>query len=779
MNKRLVSLLAATWLGISSAYAFEPFVVRDIRMEGLERIQNGTVLNYLPVAIGDKISATDSNDVIQALFKTGFFDDIQLERDQDTLVLKFKERPSIGKVTLSGNQEISEENLSAILKEQGLAEGMTFDRSLLEMLRNELERMYYSHGKYAVKIDTKVEHLPRNRVAISINIEEGYYARIKEINVVGNQKFSTANLLNQFDLTKPNYKSWVTRSDQYDKQKLGKDLEKLRTYYMDRGYLNFKILSTQVSISPDKQDIFITVNIHEGDQFKLDSFQMAGKTEIARDKLEKLIILKKGEVFSRSKVSDIVKAMTERLGEEGYAFAKVNPVPELDEKNKLVNLTIFVEPGQKVYVRRILIKGNTKTKDSVIRKNLSQLEGAPISTLKVEGSKQQLNRVGYFKEVSVETVPVPGINDQVDVVFTVEEASSGQLGGGIGYSDLDGIVFNANVSNRNVLGTGKSADLQFNRSKVYTTYSVSLNDPYYTIDGISRGVNLFYGETDLGKTTSISDYSTDAYGINLNYGIPLSVYDRFNFGYGFQSTSIKVSKSDDLPVQLQNFLNPNRDPNFNYLQSSPYYDEFTLALGWSHNSLDRYVFPENGLSQGISLSGAVPGSDLEYYRLSYYLQYYKSLGSGFVGMLAANVGYGNGYGKTLNLPFYKNFYAGGARSVRGFEESSLGPLDSAGNPYGGNFLTTGTLALILPDFIAPGSRAFRTAVFFDAGQVYFVKDRSNNPPPIGPEGLRYSAGISVTWMSPMAPLVFSLAKPLKKAETDKEKILSFTFGTIF
>lgn len=785
MKKQLLSAIAATWLTIVPAYAFEPFVVESIRIEGLERFSEGTVLNYLPIQVGDTLNESETGDIIRALFKTGFFEDIQLAKENNDLVVKLKERPAIGKIEVSGNEDISTENLMDTLKQQGLAEGYTFDRSVLEIMRTELERMYYSHGKYAVKVDTEITKLPRNRVGIHIKINEGYFASIKEINIIGNHKFSDKKLLKEFELSKPNYLSWVTRNDQYDKQKLAKDLESLRTFYLDRGYLNFNITNTQVSITPDKQHIFITINIEEGEQFTVRSHSLVGKTIVPREDLEQYIRFEQGDVFSRSEVSDIVRAMTDHLGHEGYAFAKINPVPELDQETKQVDLTFFVEPGNKVNVRRIEFKGNLKTKDDVLRKTLLQLEGGPISTARVEASKDRLNRTGFFKEVQVETVPVPGVPDQVDVIYTVEEASSGQVGGGVGYSGLDGLVFNANLSNRNVMGTGNSVDINFNQSKVYTTYSLAYNNPFYTIDGVSRGFNVFYSKTDLSRTTSISNYTTDAYGANLNYSIPLSTFSSASLGFGYQVTDLKVGGNPSLPLEIQAFLNPNGDPAYDFINSSQKYHEATIALGWSYNSLDRYIFPEKGFSQSISGMMSFPGSDLQYFRISYNAQYYKPLFSGFIGHLNANIGYGNGYGKTKNLPFYKNFYAGGSRSVRGFEESSLGPLDTTGKPFGGNLVATGTAALILPEFIAKGSRAFRTAVFFDAGQAYYVRDRANYDNyfgydgPQNPRGLRYSVGASLTWMSPMAPLVFSLSTPLNESETDRVEKFAFTFGTVF
>ncbi len=779
MKKQFLSALAATWLSVMPAYAFDAFVVQEIRLEGLERINQGTVFNYLPVEVGDKIEPDQTSQIIHALFKTGFFDDIQLAKDGDTLVVKLTERPSIGSIEVEGNVDVPTDNLLDSLKDQGLAEGMTFDRSMLEMMRNELERLYFSHGKYAVRIDTQVTELPRNRVGIKIVIEEGYFARIKEINIIGNQRYSSEDLLEQFEQTKPSYLSWVTKSDQYDKQKLAKDLENLRTFYLDRGYLNFKITSTQVSITPNKQHIFITVNIEEGEQYKLSEYDIVGNTIIPVERLHELVQLEQNEVFSRSKISDIVKLMTQVLGNEGYAFARINPVPELDEVNKTVKLTFFVEPGGKVMVRRIDFKGNIKTQDDVLRKAMLQMESAPISTSKVEGSKETLNRMGFFKEVDVETVPVPGVPDQVDLIYTVEEGSSGQLGGGLGWSDVDKLVLNFNMSNRNLFGTGKSADLTFNSSQAYTTLSLAYNNPFYTLDGMSRGFNAYYSKTDIGRTTAVSSYTTDAIGANVHYGIPISRYARMTWGAGYQNTTLKVGENAAIPQQIQDFINPSMTPGFDYANNNEDYDEFNVAFGISYNSFDRFVFPENGLSAGVSFTATIPGSDLQYYRTSVYGQYYKSLGAGFVGLLSANVGYGNGYGKTKRLPFYKNFYAGGIRSVRGFEESSLGPIDSLGNPYGGNFVATSTVGLVLPEFIAPGTRAFRTVAFVDAGQAYHVNDRSDFVEPLNPRGFRYSAGLSLTWMSPMAPLVFTVATPLNRKAGDKRNPFSFTFGTVF
>lgn len=767
-NRWLFVIAALLAQGTTPAYSDESFLVKDIRIEGLQRIAEGTVYNYLPIHPGEELVQARSSEVLKALFETGFFQNIVLEREGSTLVIKLTERPTIGKITVSGNKDIKTDNLNSTLKTAGLAEGYVFDRATLEQVRNELERLYFSHGKYAVKVEVKVEEQKHNRVNIEIVVDEGNPARIKTINLVGNNQYSSDTLLKEFTLSASNLLSIATRADQYDKQKLSADLESLRTFYLDRGYLNFQVISTQVSITPDKQDIFITINLEEGEKFTLSDYSIAGETILPPEKLMPLITLKTGETFSRAKVANVVKSLGDRLGQEGYAFAKINPVPEIQEAEKTVSLTFYVDPGKKIYVRRIAFEGNAKTKDEVIRRDLIQMESAAVNTKRIEESKVRLNRTGFFSDVKVEMRPVAGVTDQVDVIYVVEEASAGQLGGGVGYSDVDGLLFNASISNRNFLGSGKNLDLNFNHSKEITTYSAAYNDPYYTLDGVSRGFNVFYSETDLGRSTDLTNYTTDVYGANVSYGIPMSPLDRLTFGYGYQSTSLKFGAT--VPYEIQQFQSLHNNRN----------NEVTVALGWVHNSFDRFVFPENGLQQSVGLSTTVPGSDLEYYRLTYNMHWYKSLGQGFILMTLGMLGYGDGYGNTESLPFYKYFYAGGARTIRGYKESSLGPRDTFNNPFGGNFLSTGTVALIVPNFFAPETKAIRLAWFFDGGQVYDFYEKTVVGTTIGRNsGFRYTTGLSLTWMSPIAPLVFSFGKPLNKHPGDKVQEYSFTFGTVF
>lgn len=774
------AILAAGMLGTLPAWAFESFIIQDVEIVGLERISEGTVLNYLPVQIGDRFEAAQSAQVLKDLYATGFFENIELAKEQKSLVITVTERAAIGKISVSGNEAIKEEELLKNLKEAGLAAGRTFDRSILERMRLELEQMYFSHGKYGVEIDIQEDVQPRNRVNISITIQEGSAARIKSINIVGNEAFSDAQLKKKMSLASSNVMSWFSKKDQYAKQKLGQDLETLRSFYLDRGYLNFKIVSTQVSITPDKQDIYITINLDEGVPYTVKGFSLSGQLPIDASELTALIDLQEGEIFSRTKVSEIVTQMSNRLGDEGYSFAKINPVPELDEEHHQVHIQFYVDPAARVYVRRIDFEGNLKTQDQVLRREMTQLEGAWVSTKQVELSKAKLNRTGYFNDVKVETRPVPGSLDEVDLKVKVDEASSGQLGGGIGYSDVDKFLINANVSNRNFLGTGKSVDFAFNRSRAYTTYNLGYLNPYYTINGISRGFNVYYSETELSESTSIANYTTDALGGNLHYGIPLTDYQRVTIGIGVNSTKIAVQRVMGIPdvsvvpFEISKFLSDNGARN----------NAISLAMGWNYNSLDRYIFPENGWKHSTSATVALPGSDLQYYRLTHNTQMYKSLGHGYIFTFTGVLGYGDGYGKTDGLPFYKNFFAGGSRTVRGFDESSLGPRDSLNNPFGGNFMAAASLGLVVPNYFSPETKSVRFSLFIDGGQVYDLGhnqkvDFLGEPVSRNPKGLRYSVGASLTWMSPLAPLVFSFAKPINADEFDRVKKFSFNFGTVF
>jgi outer membrane protein insertion porin family len=770
---RIISLLLVGLLFSAPVWAFEPFVVSDIHIEGLNHLSEGTVLNYLPVKVGDTVNEFQTPAIVKALFKTGFFENIQLSREGDTLVVVVQERPTISHITLVGNRDIKTEELMKNLRSVGLAEGRIFDKVMLSEVQQELQRQYFSRGKYAVTVDIETKTESRNRVALTLRIHEGKPAKIREINIVGAHAFSEKFLRQQMQLSSTHWLSWVTKDDQYAKQKLSGDRETLRSYYLDRGYLNFQLDSTQVAMTPNKQDIYITLNILEGDVYTLKDIQFKGELLLPEKELRALLSIHSGEIFSRSKVTDSIATITDRLGEMGYAFSNVLVDPQIQSDSHAVSLTFTLEPGHRYYVRQVRFVGNAKTEDRVLRREVSQFEGAVISSKQVKESQTRLNRTGYFSEVQVDVHPVSGIADQVDVIYTVKEASSGQLSGSVGYSDLDGLLFQFSVSNRNFVGTGNNVDFVFNRSHSSTTYSVGYLNPYYTTHGVSRGFHLFFNETDLSNTTQIANYATNNLGGNLEYGIPLGSLTRLNVGLGYNHTLLAVN-TQTAPGEIIGFVD----------EHGKRYQEIDASLGWVYNSLDRYVFPESGFRLSTGGMASIPSADLQYYRLNAETQLFRPLFYDFLFFSQVSVGYGNGYGKTNALPFFKNFFSGGARSIRGYGESSLGPRDAFGAPLGGNFKIEGSTGIVLPNFISPETKSVRTQVFLDVGQVFDTRDHKRVAngtivPVVNPAGLRLSSGVSVTWMSPLAPLVFSYAIPLNDKPGDNTQRFSFTFGTFF
>ncbi len=745
-------------LYVSKAWAFTPFVVKDIKLEGLERISVGTVFNYLPLRVGEEMDPARSAEVISALYKTGFFDDIRLARRADTLVISVTERPAIASVKTTGNKDITDEQLKDVLKRIGLTQGRVFDPSLLDSVKQELQSQYFSNGKYGVKIDAKVTPIVRNRVNIAIDIHEGSVAKIRRINIVGNSVFSEKELLDQFDLGPPGLFSFYTKNDQYSKQKLAGDLEKLRSYYLDRGYINFNIESTQVTITPDKKDVYITVNIFEGEKYFIDNVAIAGDTVVPKAQLQKLVSVKSGDVFSRKKISQTTTAIGDRLGKDGYAFANVNPVPDIDKDKKRVSLTFYVDPGKRVYVRRINISGNAKTRDEVIRRELRQMEGAWLSTDKVKRSRVRLQKLGFFDDVSVETPAVPGTSDQVDVDFNVNERPSGSLTAGVGYSQSQGFLVNASVSQDNFFGTGKRVSATVDNSSVNTIYSLAYTNPYYTLDGVSRGFTGFYRSTDAGQA-NIADFSSITYGTGVNYGIPLSEYNRLSVGLDYEHTYLKTTTST--PQNYIDFLNKN---SYNF-------DIFKLSTGWSHDTRNRAIFADRGMYQSLSGQVAVPGGGLTFYKVTYRQQVYVPLSKELTLSLNGRVSYGDGYGNTTQLPFFENYFAGGADSVRGFRVNSLGTKDPAtGRAVGGSFLTVANTELIFPMPFVGDTKSLRLSAFFDIGNVYDTVSDFNTGQ------LRGGAGVSVIWISPIAPLTFSFGWPVLKKPGDQTQFFQFTLG---
>ena len=737
------------------------FVVRDIQVEGLQRISAGTVFNYLPVQVGASISEKDYPEIIRALFKTGFFTDVNLERKGNVLVVTVAERPAIAEVRIAGNSDISSEDLKKALTDVGLAEGRVFDRALLDKVEQELLRLYYSRGRYAVQVKSQVQPLERNRVAVSLDIAEGAVASISQINIVGNKAFTEKKLLSQLQSSTGGWFSFFTKDDQYSKQKLAADIETLRSFYLDQGYLKFTVDSSQVSITPDKKDVYVTINITEGEPYTIQEVQLTGDFGVVPEAdLRKLITLKADDAFSRGKLTATAKAISERLGEEGYAFANVNTVPQVDDATRKVALNFVVDPGRRVYVRRVNFQGNIKTQDEVLRREMRQMEGSWFSTKEIDRSKTRLQRLEYLESVNIETPAVPGASDQVDVNFTVVERPSGSVMFGVGYGQESGVLLNASVTQNNFLGTGNQLGVVLNNSGTGQNYSISYNNPYYTPDGISRGFRLFFREID-SEESNTADYIQNSYGGQVSFGFPLNEFDTLRLSPGYERISIETNTNT--PVEIFDYLRQNGDE----------YNVFKLDAGWSRDSRNRALFPTSGSLNQISAEIAIPGSDAQYYKLNYRSTNFFPLTSWLTWSVGGEIGYGNGYGGTDGLPFFENFYAGGLRSVRGFKSNTLGPRYSNNEPSGGAFKTVANTQFIFPTPFMEKSENIRLAAFLDAGNVFATTDDFDAGE------LRYSVGVAGQWLSPLGAIVISVALPLNDKSDDETEVFQFSFGVPF
>ncbi|MGB8884929.1 MAG: outer membrane protein assembly factor BamA [Azonexus sp.] len=774
MKKSLLSVLVAGLFALP-ALAFEPFTVKDIRVEGIQRTEAGTIFGYLPVKVGETLTDEKAAASIKALFATGFFKDVRIEVDGGVMVVVVQERPAIAQIDFVGMKEFEKDVIVKALKEIGIADGRIFDRALLDKAEQELKRQYLTRGKYGVEITTTVTPLERNRVGINFNIEEGAFAKIRQINIVGAKDFSEKDLLSQFQLTTPGWITWYTKNDQYSKQKLSADLEKLKSFYMNRGYLEFAVDSTQVSISPDKQDVFITININEGARYQVSSVKLAGDFTISEEELNKLVVVKPGDVFSREKLNESNKAISERLGKEGYAFANVNAAPEIDKEKRQVAFTIFVDPGKRVYVRRINVAGNTRTRDEVIRRELRQMEGGWYDAERVTASKTRLDRLGYFSEVTLETPAVQGTSDQLDVNLTVVEKPTGNLMLGVGLSSTEGIVLSGSIAQNNFLGSGNNVAIAVNSGKINQLYSFSYTNPYFTVDGISQGFDLYRRNVDTTvSTTSVTPYKSSSNGAVARFGFPIGEKQSLSFGLGVDETKITAFRGSSSPQTIQFVEQNGGDP----LSSEPTTTNMTIPVtaNWVSDGKDSFLFPTTGWYQKASLEVAVPGGDLTFYRASYQLQRYFAMSRAFTLMLNGEVGYANSYGDTVALPFYKNFYAGGVNTVRGFKAGSLGPQDIYGNALGGNERFIGQAELL---WGVPGmEKNIRLGWFVDVGQVWASGGTSAGVPGVD-DSLRYSTGLSFAWISPVGPLKFSYAYPINKQDNDKTEYFQFQLGTNF
>lgn len=754
--RRLLPLALITALFSFPVLAFEPFEVRDIRVEGIQRTEAGTVFTYLPVRVGDTIDGERASSAIKALYATGFFRDVRLEADGNVLVVIVEERPAIAQIDISGSKEFDSARLKEALRQIGLAESRIFDRASLERAEQELKSQYIARGKYGVQITTTVTPLERNRVAISFSIFEGRVAKIRQIHFVGNRVFSDRTLRKQFTLRTPGLMTWYSKNDQYSRPKLQADLETLRSFYLNQGYLEFNIDSTQVSISPDKQDIFITINLTEGQKFTVSEVNIAGELIVPREELERLVRLRPGEVFSRERLTETTKLISDRLGDEGYAFANVNAVPEIDRAKSEVAFTLYVDPGRRVYVRRINIAGNTNTRDEVIRRELRQMESAWYSTQKLNRSRQRVDRLGFFSEVEIDTPAVPGTTDQVDVNVRVSERATGNLTLGVGYSTAEKVILSAGIAQQNIFGTGNALSFQVNTGSINQTYALSYTNPYFTDDGVSRGFDIYRRDVDVSRL-SIGSYNTSTYGLGLRFGVPVTEFDTIHYGLGFEQTQIGLRP--DTPQRYVDFVDTFGDTTNTYLGTA----------GWARDQRDSVIYTTRGRFQRANAEVGLPGGDLNFYRLTYQHQWYYPLTQNLTLLLNGQIGYADGYeGKPL--PFYKNFYVGGVNSVRGYSTATIGPKDTNGDALGGSRQLIGNIEFLFPFPGLEKDRSVRLSAFLDGGLVGDSYDTSE---------MRYSTGLAFSWFSPVGPLKLSFGRALNPKPTDRLERLQFTLGTVF
>ena len=773
MKKRILTTLVLAAL-VSPAYSIEPFVIRDIRVEGLQRTEAGTVFSYLPVKVGETLNDDRAAAAIKALFATGFFKDVKLEAQGDVLIVAVEERPSISKLTLSGMKEFSEEDLKTGLKQTGLAEGRVFDKGQLDRAEQELKRQYFNRGLYSVQVVTTVTPLERNRVALQFDVVEGEAAKIRQINLVGNKAFAEKKLLKLFNSSTPGWLSWYTKDDQYSKTKLSGDLETLRSHYLNQGYLEFNIDSTQVSISPDKKDIYITVNMTEGPKYTVSDVKLAGQMLVPEQELKKLIMVKPGEVFSREKLTESSRKISDRLGNEGYAFANVNAVPELDKEKHQVAFTLFVDPGRRVYINRVNVAGNSKTRDEVVRREVRQMEGGWYNAEKINLSRDRLNRLGFFNEVNVETPAVPGATDQVDVNISVAEKATGNILLGAGFSSSEGLVLSGSVNQSNVFGTGNRLAVQVNSGSVNTVYSLSFTNPYYTLDGVSLGYDLYRRDVDATSLDGVGEYESSSTGLGARLGLPISEKDSIYFGAGIEQLTIGTTNNS--PIQYKNFVDKFGSGNEATVNT------LRLDTSIARDTRDNFLFPTKGLMQRAAVEFGAPPGDLQYYKLSLQHQQYFPLTKDFTLMINGEAGYAAGIGGKP-LPFFRNFFTGGVSSVRGFESGTIGPkdLDTVTNEVvtlGGDTKLVGNVELLFP---MPGMKdnSVRLSTFLDAGGVFGEGNALYGSNTFSFDDMRFSAGLGVAWNSPLGPLRFSLAYPLNKKDTDKTQVFQFNLGSTF
>ena len=819
--KRIAALILLASLS-ANALAFEPFVVSDIRIDGLSRISQGTVLNYLPVNRGDRLTNDSAQRAIRALYQTKFFSDVEIDREGDIMVIKVVERPSISKLNIRGNKDIKEEDLRKGLKEIGLSEGETFDRLSLDRVQQELVRQYYNRGKYNVSVEPHVTNLDRNRVAIDIEIREGKVAKIKEINIVGNKAFTDKDIRKGFESDTSNWMSWYSKDDQYSREKLSGDLEKLQSYYMDRGYADFGVDSTQVTIAPDKRTMYIAASVKEGDIYTVSDVHLLGELILPEESLKQLVYVKKGDTFNRKAIEASTNSIKSILASIGYAFAKVTPVPKLDKDKRTVDLTLYIEPGKRVYVRRVIFQGNTRTEDDVMRREMRQLEGSWFSQPAIDRSKIRLQRLGYFKTVNIDKALVPGTEDQVDLTVKVEEQSAGSLMFGVGYSQYSGIILSASVSQNNFLGTGDSFTVGASRSDYSTAINASYFNPYLTDSGIGIGYNAGFTKSNYADTNSdFVNYESSMKSFSTFLNFPISETDSIRTGLGLSSNKINLAyeyrtfDANGNPTGQTTTVNYSPQIMIDYQNALGHKTIHTwdATLGWTHDTRNGYWAPTRGGLISLSTDIALPGSTVQYYKIFGEANHYWPIGKGFVLYLDGQVGYGKAYGQTFDynggttykagdpvtFPFWENYYSGGVRDVRGFQDNTLGPRVCTGTnadgspilpnkdgtctggyysyaqPIGGAFKVLGTAELYLPLPFLKDINTARVSWFVDVGNVY--QDYQS----FKASELRASTGISLHWQAPIGPLIINFAVPIRTKQDDShyEERIQFTFGSQF
>ncbi|SMG02412.1 outer membrane protein assembly factor BamA [Burkholderia singularis] len=749
-----------------SAHATAPFVVQDIKIEGLQRVEAGSVFAYLPIKQGETFTDEKASEAIRALYATGFFTDVRVATQGGVVIVQVQERPAIASIDFTGIKEFDKDNLNKALKAVGLAQGRYYDKALVDKAEQELKRQYLTRGFYAAEVTTTVTPVDANRVSILFSVAEGPSAKIRQINFIGNKTFSTNTLRDEMQLSTPNWFSWYTKNDLYSKEKLTGDLENVRSYYLNRGYLEFNIESTQVSISPDKKDMYLTVTLHEGEPYTVSGVKLAGNLLDREAELKKLVKVKAGDRFSAEKLQQTTKAIVDKLGEYGYAFATVNAQPEIDQSNHKVNLTLVVEPSRRVYVRRINIVGNTRTRDEVVRREMRQLESSWFDSSRLALSKDRVNRLGYFTDVDVTTVPVEGTNDQVDVNVKVAEKPTGAITLGAGFSSTDKVVLSAGVSQDNVFGSGTSLAVNVNTARSYRTLTVTQVDPYFTVDGIKRITDVFYRTYQPLYYSTNSSFRIITAGGNLKFGIPFSETDTVYFGAGFEQNRLDVNMDDtSTPESYKDYVR----------QFGRVSNTVPLTIGWSRDARDSALIPSRGYFTQANVEYGVPVGKIQYYKADIQAQYYYSFARGFILGLNFQGGYGNGIGNAY--PIFKNYYAGGIGSVRGYEPSSLGPRDKQTNdPIGGSKMIVGNIELTFP---LPGTgydRTLRVFTFLDGGNVWGNAPGGTST---GANGLRYGYGVGLAWISPIGPLKLSLGFPLQKHTGDQYQKFQFQIGTAF